>query len=333
MFHLPVDLAHASDGNIAVLDKLKHSVFIYTPEGEFIRSVGREGDGPGEFRMPSTIEYDSKGFLYIQDQIAIEIYDTSYTYIDLIERQYPSPFMIRIVDSGGLVGAQCKFSPGEQGIAFSNTLGRWDEDDTASVEYTSICRDFDPSDGEIDLSESRESTLYSCATGSGRVFCSQSSVDEYHVIGYEPNGSEFLYIEDPDFQRVLKSDREIQFEIDWWENLKSYASATSDPTVKPDPFRQAILGMFTVGEDELWVRLGVFEGIVFRVYDMTGEIQYHVMLDYPGDPAELKSWTVVGSEHGFLAYQTMPEYYPRIYILQLKRYEVVWIVKTEEGVV
>jgi hypothetical protein len=137
------------------------------------------------------------------------------------------------------------------------------------------------------------------------------------ITGCEPDGTGFLRIEDPTFRRVRKTVQEMQKEIDWSESFASYAGTGREITLKPDPFRRAILGMFLVGDDELWVRLGYYEGIVFRIYDMTGEPQFHVMFDYPGDPADLINWQVTGSEQGFLAYETMPEYCPRIYILSL----------------
>jgi len=318
MFHLPVDVVFSPGGNIAVLDKLKHAAFVFTSEGEFIRSVGREGDGPGEFRMPSSIEFSSNGNFLIQDK-KIAIFDSTFNYVDQMTWPRYPPHLIKALDEGGFVGLLGNFLPGEYGVVSVQTLARWDEGDSASVEYATISNEFDPDDGTIDRSESREDRLYCCATGCGRVFYSQSSVDEYVIIGCESDGTEFLRIENPDFHRIRKTDQEMQAEIDWFDSFMAYAGSTRDLSVQPDPFRRVVLGMFTIGEDELWVRLGSFEGIVFRVYDMTGEILFHVKLEYPGDPADLINWEVTGSEHGFLAYETMPEYYPRIYVLTPQR--------------
>lgn len=317
MFRWPVDVTHSPDGDIAVLDKLKHCILLYTFDGEFIRTIGREGEGPGEFHSPSSIEFRSDGSLLIQDR-EIATYDQYYDYQDQVTWSRYPPHLVKALDDGGFVGLLGNILPGEYGVVFVETLARWDEGDSASVEYATISNEFAPDDRTIDRSESREDHLYCCATGDGRVFYSQSSVDEYVITGCESDGTEFLRIEDPGFRRIRKTEQEIEAEIDWFNSFMSFAGATRDYSVKPDPFRRAILGMFLVGEDELWVRLGAYEGIVFRVYDMTGEIQFHVMLSYPGDPADLINWEVSGSEHGFLAYETMPEYYPRIYMLILQ---------------
>ena len=44
MFAWSVNPTHSPDGDILVVDRLKHTVFVYTPEGEFIRTIGREGE-------------------------------------------------------------------------------------------------------------------------------------------------------------------------------------------------------------------------------------------------------------------------------------------------
>jgi hypothetical protein len=49
------------DGNIHLLDGQLSEVHIYTPEGEFLRTVFREGDGPGEIRQPNDMFVTADG--------------------------------------------------------------------------------------------------------------------------------------------------------------------------------------------------------------------------------------------------------------------------------
>lgn len=43
------------DGSIAIANAGSHQVRIFTAEGRPVRNLGREGDGPGEFRAPAWI--------------------------------------------------------------------------------------------------------------------------------------------------------------------------------------------------------------------------------------------------------------------------------------
>jgi hypothetical protein len=42
-------------GNVYLLDRQLHQVMILSPDGEFLRTIGREGEGPGEFRHPGDL--------------------------------------------------------------------------------------------------------------------------------------------------------------------------------------------------------------------------------------------------------------------------------------
>ena len=50
------DAAVDQAGNLYLLDGRLAQVLVYSPEGELLRTLGREGEGPGEFRMPLDLE-------------------------------------------------------------------------------------------------------------------------------------------------------------------------------------------------------------------------------------------------------------------------------------
>ena len=45
-------MARLSDGSVAVIDRRDQRVRIFSETGEFLRSMGGRGEGPGEFRNP-----------------------------------------------------------------------------------------------------------------------------------------------------------------------------------------------------------------------------------------------------------------------------------------
>ncbi len=315
----PVSPTHSPDGNIVFVDRKKPAAFIFTPEGEFIRSVGREGEGPGEFHMPMVVSFRSDGSMIIGDGVAITMFDSNYEYQDQMIWPFFHPYIITALDSGGFVGKGTDFLPEDDKIMIVSTLARWDGDEDPSVEYFRIEHEFSVPDGVSDWSNSREHTIYCCASRDGRVFYSQSSIDKFEIHGCEPDGTPFLHIVDENFHRVRKSEEDLQAEMDAWNSLVRLVTGDSSTgiTVKLDPYRKAIRDMFTDGSERLWVRLGNYPGIVFRVYDFSGEILFHAMVEYDGNPTDLNSWEITGDEHGFLAINTSHEYYQRVYMLTL----------------
>ncbi len=49
------DVATFPDGRFAVLDRLAFSVWLYSPRGALIKTLGREGSGPMEFKRPRAV--------------------------------------------------------------------------------------------------------------------------------------------------------------------------------------------------------------------------------------------------------------------------------------
>ena len=55
----------ADDGNIYLLDLQLSQIHVFSPEGEFLTELSREGEGPGEVRMPRDFIFMSDGSIGI----------------------------------------------------------------------------------------------------------------------------------------------------------------------------------------------------------------------------------------------------------------------------
>ena len=68
-FRLPTDLALDADGCIYVSDGYGNTcIHKYSPDGEFIKTWGRPGTGPGEFDLPHCVRVDQRGRLMVADR-------------------------------------------------------------------------------------------------------------------------------------------------------------------------------------------------------------------------------------------------------------------------
>ncbi len=66
-FFMPAMVALDGAGNIYVLDTGNHRVQKFGPDGKYLATYGRQGQGPGEFFYPAWLALDDKGFLYVTD--------------------------------------------------------------------------------------------------------------------------------------------------------------------------------------------------------------------------------------------------------------------------
>ena len=317
VFGMPVLAEYSPDGNIAVLDGQKMGILFYTPEGEYLRTVGREGSGPGEFLMPSSFAFIPEGGLVVADAMAGKVifFDSTYEYSNDVSGFFPSPpVSLRGVEGGAVVGLQSVFEQTDDGMFLGFKLARWEgEAFEETVEYYATLSPFDPTDIAASI---QENMFFFTSTDDGRIFRTPFSSEEFVIEGYMPDGTSFLYICDEEYNRIPKSDEEIELEIEMVNTR--IASAGMPPGSfewEPDPYRPATFGLFMDAQDRIWVRLGYYREIVFRVYDLDGNFQLTAMLDYPGDFHDVETWQVVVGSQGILAFDGMPEDYARIYIL------------------
>ena len=63
------DIAFAPNGHLFISDGYRNArILEYTADGKKIREWGKAGTGPGEFRLPHSIQIDENGIIYVADR-------------------------------------------------------------------------------------------------------------------------------------------------------------------------------------------------------------------------------------------------------------------------
>ena len=66
-FNYPADVAVDKAGNIYILDAANARIQKFGPDGKYLATIGRKGQGPGEFVFPDNIVFDRDGNLVVAD--------------------------------------------------------------------------------------------------------------------------------------------------------------------------------------------------------------------------------------------------------------------------
>jgi len=99
MFNKPWDLAEDSEENIYIVDLGDSCVKKFSPKGEYLKTFGRNGQGPGEFGQCRYIEIDKDDTIYIRDLMfdRIQVFNTDGEFSNTIPDIRFGKF--RIIDS------------------------------------------------------------------------------------------------------------------------------------------------------------------------------------------------------------------------------------------
>ncbi len=117
LFYMPSDIAFDSQGNMYILDTGNHRIQKFNPDGKFLASIGRKGQGPAEFQYPLSLDIDSEGYLYVADSgnQRIQVLKPDGTDHKTIQMIKVSVGPIKIAKSGDMImgsGGFMSFGPG-----------------------------------------------------------------------------------------------------------------------------------------------------------------------------------------------------------------------------
>lgn len=116
-FDAPLDMAVDAAGNVFILDSGNQRIQMFGPDGRYLRTIGRRGQGPGEFGSLNSIAFDRQGNFHVLDsaQRRIQVFaprgellkTTPITKLDINR--------MRLLGSGSIV-AQATLSFGMGGV-------------------------------------------------------------------------------------------------------------------------------------------------------------------------------------------------------------------------
>ncbi len=129
MFGGNINFNTDDEGNFYVSDADNHRIQKYNPEGKYLLTIGREGQGPGEFRGLSIPRFDKDNNLYITDgsNRRISFFDRNGNYLKQMRMQERHNNLH--INSKGLIIAT-KSSQSEEGNIMKSiaTYGLFDDE-------------------------------------------------------------------------------------------------------------------------------------------------------------------------------------------------------------
>lgn len=306
-----IGVAYTPSGNIAVLDMQKHSVSIYSPEGEFLQSVGRHGSGPGEFMLPAGMAFQPNGALIVSDAMGgkLEFFDENYAHTGKLDGFFPSPpANLVAIDTTSFMGMKPTFLQEGSEMLMGFMVGRWTMDSNEpEVVYYENMSPFDPSD----MSSMGEDIVFFSAASDGTVFTAGMDSEEYSFTAWSGAGEELFTYTKEDYQMVEKTPEEIEEEREFVnQQMISRGMPAEMANWEPEPWKAAIGALYVDDYDRLWISRGTENVPYFDVYSLQGEPLFTAVLD---TDRNTDYFAVMISGEGFLAFDANADDYPRVF--------------------
>jgi hypothetical protein len=287
LFGLIVGVAVDGDGLVYLLDSQINVVHVFSPEGEFLREIGREGEGPGEFRRPEDMFLTGQGNIAIMQGMPGKIVQLSPEGDPL--GNYPLPEQddggMMMLGGGAPAGDQVvlssqDFVQGETGFSVISKLIRVNSAGrvTATYNESTTARDM----ANFDYDERRDAQALFATTTDGRVFV-HAGWDEYAINAYDPGGALERVIE-REFTPRKRNDEEL-------EDNKPRAFMQSDEGTREipavvSPTDRSVRGMYARPDGSLWVISSRGAGDnpegtmgVFDVFDAKGRFVQQITIE------------------------------------------------------
>jgi hypothetical protein len=122
-FYYPSDLVVDNGGNVYVLDSENHRIQKFGPQGIYLKTIGREGEGPLEFVNPWALDIDREGniVVYEPNRHRIHIISSDGATDDFLENVLDyAVFDMCCHPFGGFVASANIIRPYREGIPVQN---------------------------------------------------------------------------------------------------------------------------------------------------------------------------------------------------------------------
>ena len=130
------------DGNFYVSDTKALRIQKYSPQGEYLLTIGREGQGPGEFRSLSVVRFDKNDNLFICDVTGRKVSFFNKEGKFLKQIKMPGSYENLYINSKGLmIASKYEQIPSENALTMISTAELFDQDFKPLAEIHKIQRE------------------------------------------------------------------------------------------------------------------------------------------------------------------------------------------------
>lgn len=290
-----VQVVEDGDGNVYALDAQLSEILVFSPDGEHLRTVGREGEGPGEFAAASDMYLGPKDLLGIIRIFPGRIYQIG------IDNTPADPFPLPKTEGFQLLhrargtadrvvvaGAIQSQAEGKQ--IQTAYLKAYDPDGKEIAHYCDVKQEMRFGGMEFDEKQFNDFARRWALADDGRVAVA-IDFDPYRIHVYNPDGTVNRIIERPDYELLERTSEEKERFQKFFDGITQWNRGS---TFKVSDTHATVTGIWFRPNGNLWVlpsrgSHGREPGLLASIDEYNRDGQYVRRIDMVvdgGDPNE-----------------------------------------------
>ena len=285
------------DGNIYVCDAISSSIKKFDSKGNFVKSIGRLGKGPGEFEFPTSfVVLDDT--LYLGDHFAKRMikYDCDGNFIENIFVPNGVPQRLKAIGDDKFIGFVTLYTESNEGTIMDYNLEIIDKK-FKTVRQISKTREI------LDINKPSKKTGHtSFAVAKDKIYISKNSVNDYEIKLFDLEGNLESIIK-KNYRKVQYTDKERKEKdklLIMKNNGQKYFADCKDE------YKTAINDIFYDKYDRLWVSSS---------FDRNDQNRYDFLVDIFEDGIFTnKVKMVLCKDHDFRSYNAFLLKNDKIYV-------------------
>ncbi|UCH83778.1 MAG: 6-bladed beta-propeller [Candidatus Latescibacterota bacterium] len=295
LFGVLSEITCDGDGNIYLLDSQLSVVMVFSEGGEYLRSIGREGEGPGEFRRATDLFMTPDGNVAVMQRMPGKIVVLTPDGEPVGELPVPQPADggMQMFAGGHLAGDHVvintnRFLRHDDGFEVTSTIIAVDPDGNEMAEYFAQSEKNSFANMTFDERTGMAALVWS-AGSDGRVYTS----DVFDKYGFKVWNSDGTLDRVVDREYVARERSEEEMKRNAPRIMLRRGNRTETPEVKTSKTDRDIQRFYPRDDGTLWVlsSRGAFDApddviATFDVFDHGGQFTQQVTFNGEGDYAD-----------------------------------------------
>jgi hypothetical protein len=287
-------LVHDAEGNLYVLDSQLSEIQVFTQSGDHLRTVGREGEGPGEFAAVSDMFLGPSGLLGLVRIFPGRVYQigTDGSPADFFALPKPDGFQLVHVGraNGDRIVIAAAIQTRAEGKQIETTsLKAYDADGKELAKYCEEARETRFGGMQFDENVFSDFARRWALGDDGRVAVAMTRGD-YRIDVYNPDGTLDRVIERPDHEPVKRTSAEKERFQKMFDGITRW---NPNSTFKVSDHHTVVAQIWFRPNGNMWVlpaagTYGRDEGLFASIDEYDRDGRYVRRLDFvvDGDPVE-----------------------------------------------